>query len=75
MRYQTTIKDPSAYLKRIKETSQRGELINALGMCDELENYLNENEADNTKVLIETLHAIVDDIQRKVSKVIEHVTS
>ena len=74
MKYQTAIKDPSAYLERIKAAARRGELINALGMCDELENYLNENEAERTKVLAETLHVIVDAIQLKVSKVIEHVT-
>ena len=66
MRFQTIIKDPSAYLERIKEAARRGELINALGMCDSLENYLNENEAERTEILIETLHEIVSDIQTKI---------
>ena len=75
MRFQTIIKDPSAYLERIKEAARRGELINALGMCDSLENYLNENETERTKVLIEQLRAIVDAVQLKVDQVIKHVTS
>ena len=67
MRYQPTIQTGADHLERIKRAAARGEWITALGLADELENYLNENEAERTKVLIETLHAIVSDIQRKVS--------
>ncbi|MBK8878760.1 MAG: hypothetical protein IPN74_09505 [Haliscomenobacter sp.] len=69
MRYQPTIQTGADHLERIKRAAARGEWITALGLADELENYLNENEAERTKVLAEHLHAIVDDIQTKVNQV------
>ena len=76
MRYQPTIQTGTDHLERIKKAVARGEWITALGLADELEQWIgNQDATERTKVLIETLHAIVIDIQRKVSKVIEHVTS
>ena len=69
MRYQPTIQNGTDHLERIKRAVARGEWITALGLADELENYLNENEMERTKVLIDDLHAIVSDIQRKVNQV------
>ena len=69
MRYQPTIQTGTDHLERIKRAAARGELITALGLADELENYLNENEAERTEILIETLHAIVDAVQTKVNQV------
>ena len=68
MRYQPTIQTGTDHLERIKKAVARGELITALGLADELEQWIgNQDATERTKVLIETLHAIVSDIQRKVS--------
>ena len=69
MKYQPTIQTGTDHLERIKRAVARGEWITALGLADELENYLNENEAERTEVLANELHAIVDDIQTKVNQV------
>ena len=69
MRYQPTIQNGTDHLERIKRAVARGELITALGLADELENYLNENEAERTEVLANELHAIVDAVQTKVNQV------
>ena len=69
MRYQPTIQTGADHLERIKRAAARGEWITALGLADELENYLNENEAERTEVLANELHAIVDAVQTKVNQV------
>ena len=75
MRYQPTIQTGADHLERIKRAAQRGELITALGLADELEQWIGNQDATERKVLIEHLHAIVDDLQRKVNQVIKHVTN
>ena len=69
MKYQPTIQTGTDHLERIKRAVARGEWITALGLADELENYLNENEAERTEVLANELHAIVDAVQTKVNQV------
>ena len=75
MRYQPTIQTGTDHLERIKKAVARGELITALGLADELEQWIGNQDATERKVLIEHLHAIVDDLQRKVNQVIKHVTN
>ena len=75
MKYQPTIQTGTDHLERIKKAAQRGELITALGLADELEQWIGNQDATERKVLIEHLHAIVDDLQRKVNQVIKHVTN
>ena len=67
MKYQPTIQTGTDHLERIKKAAQRGELITALGLADELEQWIgNQDATERTKVLIDDLHAIVDDLQSKV---------
>ena len=67
MKYQPTIQTGTDHLERIKKAAQRGELITALGLADELEQWIgNQDAPERTKVLIDDLHAIVDDLQSKV---------
>ena len=76
MKYQPTIQTGTDHLERIKRAAQRGELITALGLADELEEWIgNQDATERTKVLIEQLRAIVDAVQLKVDQVIKHVTS
>ncbi len=67
-RYQTTIEDPAKHIQKIKAAAERGELITALGLADDLEEWIGlQDNADRTKVLADDLHAIVEGINRKVS--------
>ena len=76
MKYQPTIQTGTDHLERIKRAAQRGELITALGLADELEEWIgNQDATERTKVLAEQLRAIVDAVQLKVDQVIKHVTS
>ena len=75
MKYQPTIQTGTDHLERIKKAVARGEWITALGLADELEQWIGNQDATERKVLIEHLHAIVDDLQRKVNQVIKHVTN
>ena len=76
MRYQPSIKTGTDHLERIKKAVARGEIITALGLADELEQWIgNQDATERTKVLIEQLRAIVDAVQLKVDQVIKHVTS
>ena len=75
MRYQPSIQTGADHLERIKRAAARGEWITALGLADELEQWIGNQDATERKVLIEHLHAIVDDLQRKVNQVIKHVTN
>ena len=76
MKYQPSIQTGTDHLERIKRAAARGELITALGLADELEQWIgNQDATERTKVLIEQLRAIVDAVQLKVDQVIKHVTS
>ena len=67
MRYQPTIQTGADHLERIKKAVARGEWITALGLADELEQWIgNQDDPERTKVLADVLHAIVDDLQSKV---------
>ncbi len=67
-RYTPTIDDPARYLQKVKDAAERGELITALGLADDLEEWIGlQDDADRTKVLADDLHAIVEGINRKVS--------
>ena len=67
MRFQPTIQTGADHLERIKKAAARGELITALGLADELEQWIgNQDATERTKVLADVLHAIVDDLQSKV---------
>lgn len=71
MRYQPSIQTGTDHLERIKKAVARGEIITALGLADELEQWIGHQDAtERTQVLIDDLHAIVVDIQRKVNQVI-----
>ena len=70
MKYQPTIQTGTDHLERIKKAVARGEWITALGLADELEQWIgNQDATERTEILIETLHAIVDAIQTKVNQV------
>ena len=70
MRYQPTIQNGTDHLERIKRAVARGEWITALGLADELEQWIGHQDAtERTRVLAETLHAIVDAVQTKVNQV------
>ena len=76
MKYQPSIQTGTDHLERIKRAAARGELITALGLADELEQWIgNQDATERTKVLIEQLRAIVDAVQLKVDQVIKHVTN
>ena len=76
MRYQPTIQTGTDHLERIKKAVARGEWITALGLADELEQWIgNQDATERTKVLAEHLRAIVDAVQLNVNQVIKHVTN